>query len=68
MEERKIEKYPRWARAREKIMEDSRYNAVGSSYEREQWFNEYIASQTSSVSSTFVSFYKNFIFGLTFYS
>ena len=48
MEERRIEKYPRWSRAKEKLMEDSRYSAVPSSFQRELWFNEYMSSQTAS--------------------
>ncbi|CAK8689189.1 unnamed protein product [Clavelina lepadiformis] len=50
MEERKIEKYPRWSRAKDKMGDDSRYLTVESSYQREQWFNEYITSKTSKKS------------------
>jgi len=50
MEERRIEKYPRWSRAREKLLDDPRYTEVASTYQKEQWFNEYMAAQAPSVS------------------
>jgi len=45
MEEKRVHKYSRWQRAREKLEGDSRYAAVSSSTQREQWWEEYIASR-----------------------
>ncbi|XP_078488071.1 transcription elongation regulator 1 [Ciona intestinalis] len=41
MEENKVEKYSRWSKAKSKLSSDARFNAVESSYQREQWWEEY---------------------------
>nr|CAB3266868.1 transcription elongation regulator 1 [Phallusia mammillata] len=51
MEEKRVQKYSRWSRAKEKMELDSRYSNVLSAYQREQWWNDYVASKVKTEES-----------------
>jgi len=48
LEEKKAHKHSKWSRAKEKLFEDARYMAVQSSYTREEYWNEFVASKTEN--------------------
>lgn len=49
-EQKQLDKHARWSDIKKTLGEDPRYRAVDSSSQREEWFKEYTAKLSGTVS------------------